>query len=192
MRPSRVWYLAYGSNVNPDRFRLYLEGGTTEAGARDRTPPARSVFVRVPVRLRFALESTRWNGGGVAFVSPSDDAERWAWARAWDITAEQFEDVFAQENRGSIGTELPWQALLAATSLDVGERWYRRILRFDLAELEALAPGQPAMTFTWASEAPLNPPGPEYRGTIARGLADHPELDAEAIDAYLDASTLAP
>lgn len=180
-----MWYLAYGSNVNPERLRLYLEGGVTEPGARDSTAPVRSAWRQLPFRLTFGLESQRWSGGGVAFVFPDRSGQ--AWFRAWDLTAEQFEDVFAQENRLAVGTPLPWEELLAAPDqLDVGGRWYGRVFRVDDIGLDA-----PAFTFSATEAMPANPPHEDYRGTIAAGLADHPLLADDAIEAYLDASSLA-
>jgi len=42
-----VWYACYGSNINTQRFMLYIEGGEgnvegtllNEDGARDKSPP---------------------------------------------------------------------------------------------------------------------------------------------------------
>lgn len=178
-----MWYLAYGSNVNPERFRLYLEGGVTEPGARDATPPAANGWFELPFRLNFALESQRWSGGGVAFVHPS--TEHTAWFRGWNITAEQFEDVFAQENRRAVGSPLPWDELAEADHVDVGESWYRRVY-----PLQGLGLAEPAFTFTTIDELASNPPHEDYRSTIAGGMADHPDLTTAAIEAYLDASIL--
>ena len=178
-----MWYLAYGSNINPERFRLYLEGGITEPGARDATPPVDDAWFELPFGLNFALESQRWSGGGVAFVHPS--ADRTAWFRGWNVTAEQFEDVFAQENRLPVGTSLPWDELADADHVDVGDRWYRRIF-----PLRGLGLDEPAFTFTTVDELASNPPHHDYRSTIATGMAAHPDLDAAAVEAYLDGSIL--
>ena len=180
-----MWYLAYGSNVNPARFRKYLEGGETEPGARDPSPPTESRWFQLGFRLAFAGESRRWNGGGVAFAHP--DERHTAWFRGWCISGEQFEDVFAQENRLPVGTELPWPDLHQAVAhLDVGESWYRRIHIVTEPHVDV---DHPALTFSSPVVRPHNPPGPEYRKTIAEGLADHPELDEAGIEAYLGASS---
>src|SRR5699024_8552798 len=71
--PSAVWYVSYGSNMDPRRLRSYLEGGcppggnADHPGARDGTPPADSAGVTLPGRLYFAGRSRVWGGGGVAF-----------------------------------------------------------------------------------------------------------------------------
>ena len=176
-----MWYLAYGSNVNPARFRRYLEGSPKEPGARDSSPPIASRWFRLNFRLSFAGESKKW-GGGVAFAHPHDDHH--TWFRGWNITGQQFEDVWAQENRLPVGTELPWHHLRheSTTHLDVGERWYRRIHVVNQPHVDV---DEPAMTFSSHEVRPHNPPAPAYRDTIAEGLADHPELDEHAIESYL-------
>jgi hypothetical protein len=100
-----VWYVSYGSNMSTARLAVYLEGGTppggnrTNPGARDSSPPRRSVPVDLPGALYFAGESRQW-GGGVAFYD--HDAQEPGQggptaARAYLVTAEQFADVAAQE-----------------------------------------------------------------------------------------------
>lgn len=177
--PKRVWYVAYGSNVNEQRFLRYLNGDSDHVGARDSTPPVASHWTTAPLHLRFAGESQRW-GGGVCFVDPDPDAT--AFVRAWDITAEQFEDVCAQENRRSIGEPFDWAAVMAGPTV-IGSSWYAQILPVELPFASA---EQPALTFTWTTRFPLNAPSPTYRDTIASGLADHPDLSPEQIATYLD------
>lgn len=186
MGPGRVWYVAYGSNVNRDRFTAYLNE------ARDPTPPSADRFAQVPLRLCFGNRSTRWKGGGVCFVFPDPDSR--CWVRAWNITAEQFEDVFAQENRLAIASPIDWAAVAALAPvpdghLDIGTSWYRRILRLAPGELGLPADSDVALTFTSARPIELNPPHGDYRSTIATGLADHGDLDPEEIDAYLNDAT---
>lgn len=181
-KPERVWYVAYGSNVNEQRFLRYLNGDENHVGARDDTPPARSIWTTAPLQLRFAGESQRW-GGGVCFVDPDPAAV--AYVRAWDITSEQFEDVFAQENRRTIGEQFDWEAVQAGPTV-IGQSWYAQVLPLDMADLPA---NDLALTFTWTTRFPLNAPAPAYRDTIASGLADHPNLTPATINSYLDTST---
>jgi hypothetical protein len=100
-----VWYVSYGSNMSADRLAVYLEGGVPAGGnrmnpgARDSSPPRRSVPVDLPGALYFAGQSRQW-GGGVAFYD--HDAQDAGWggptaARAYLVTAAQFADVAAQE-----------------------------------------------------------------------------------------------
>lgn len=183
MQPTRVWYLAYGSNINAARFLRYLQGGPPEPGARDATPPLSSAWTTVPHRLMFGLESKRWNGGGVAFLDTAEaGSAASAIVRAWDITTEQFEDVCAQENRTDVGTPLDWAALAKGpVTLDHASP-YRYVLP---VAVDGLPIDQPAITFTSPEPIPPNPPGETYLNTIRAGLADHPDLNAEAVDAYL-------
>lgn len=185
MRPDRVWYLAYGSNVNEARFLRYLQGGPPEPGARDATPAARSAWCQVPYRLTFGLESQRWDGGGVAFLDASEvRADEPTTVRAWDITSEQFEDVCMQENRGVVGTALDWQALAAGPVNLAGSSWYRHVLPVGGLDLPV---DQPALTFTSPVAVPANPAHDSYLNTIRSGLAEHPGLSSDDIDSYLQA-----
>ncbi|SDC48873.1 hypothetical protein SAMN05444580_10120 [Rhodococcus tukisamuensis] len=95
-----IWYVSYGSNMSIDRLGCYLRGGRpaggrrTQPGARDGRAPRESAPVLVPGRVFFAGRSRVW-GGGRAFYDP-DEAGRVA-ARAYLLTAEQFDDVRSQE-----------------------------------------------------------------------------------------------
>lgn len=70
-----VWYCCYGSNLNHDRFNVYIHGGTPKnschrhIGCRNRSAPIRDTFHTLHhVELLFAKESTSWGGGGAAFI----------------------------------------------------------------------------------------------------------------------------
>jgi len=181
--------LAYGSNVDPARFAKYLQGGETEPGARDATPPIADRWFDLLFRLDFAGASQRWSGGGVAFVHP--DQRHRTWFRGWHITAEQFEDVFAQENRLPVGTGLPWDDFGPEQHIDVGTGWYRRIHL--LGEISAIfGLDDDCLTFTSAEVMPFNPPHGDYANTIRQGLRDHPDLNEAEIDAYLTTHTSRP
>jgi hypothetical protein len=101
---SAVWYVSYGSNMSADRLACYIEGGRppggsrANPGARDRTPPVRSVPVDLPGRLYFAGDSPQW-GGGVAFYdhAATSDAAAGTAARGYLVTAGQLADIAAQE-----------------------------------------------------------------------------------------------
>lgn len=180
-KPERVWYVAYGSNIDRARFLRYLQGDDDHTGARDTTPPAEGRFAIAPLQLHFAGKSQRW-GGGVCFVDPDPTAT--AYVRAWDITAEQFEDVFAQENRGEVGTALPWEAM-AQGPTEAGGRWYGLVVPVDLP---FSSDEHPAYTFTWTTRFDRNPPSAAYRETIERGLINHPDLPQPALAHYLNAA----
>src|SRR3954471_23827042 len=82
------------------RLACYVEGGRlpggarVNPGARDTTPPRRSVPVDLTGTTYFAGESPQW-GGGVAFYD-HDEPGRTA-ARAYLVTAGQLSDIAAQE-----------------------------------------------------------------------------------------------
>lgn len=96
-----VWYVSYGSNMASERLGTYLSGGVPRGGsrhhpgARDGTPPRRSVPVDLPGALYFSGDSGQW-GGGVAFYDHDAEGGPTA-ARAYLVTAQQFTDVAAQE-----------------------------------------------------------------------------------------------
>ena len=100
-REGDVWYVSYGSNMSEARLAAYLEGGVppggrrANPGARDASPPRRSVPVDLPGALYFAGDSPQWHGG-VAFYD-HDAACGPTAARAYLITAHQFADIAAQE-----------------------------------------------------------------------------------------------
>lgn len=85
---SKVWYVAYGSNMCAERLGRYL------AGARDSTGPREWLPVTLPGTVYFAGESLVW-GGGRAYYDPT--AQGTAPARAYLLGGEQFDYVKAQE-----------------------------------------------------------------------------------------------
>ncbi|MFJ8431119.1 histone deacetylase [Kitasatospora sp. NPDC094019] len=171
-RDDPVWYAAYGSNMHTERLACYLIGGRPADGAReypgcrDGRPPGRSVPVRLPGSLYFALESRVW-GGGMAFYDPHGPGT--APARAHLLTAGQFSDIAAQEMGGGPGTDLDLGTVLRTGRDPQGPGRYRTLLC--LGTLDDL----PVLTFTapWAlAEAELNAPRARYLRTVAAGLAD--------------------
>ncbi len=193
-----VWYAAYGSNLLAARFAVYLAGGpvphrptpSVQAGARDPSPPRADRRVELPHELVFAGASPGWGGGGVAFLDPrpqGPEAEP-TLGRRWLITAEQFEDVFRQENGMAVpgsdahpgsgpggraevgdGPLFDLDELAPGRHLDVADRWYGRVLR--LADGDD---GRPVATFTTAD--PGHPPPaaahPSYLRTVGLGLIE--------------------
>jgi hypothetical protein len=158
-----VWYAAYGSNLDADRFACYLRGGTPRGstvanpGARDPSPPRERRALFLPGRVYFARWAERWGGGGVAFYDP--EAEGPAAARAYLVTTDQFDDVAAQEGP-----------------------WYARHL--DLGELE----GRPLRSFTAAwgrADVVATAPHEPYLRTVACGLVDAHGWTPEEAAAYL-------
>lgn len=183
-RPTLLWYAAYGSNLDADRFRCYLHGGCppgatrTCPGAREPADPLDDRPFRMPGQLVFAWESPAW-GGGIAF----HDAERpgEVLARAYLLTARQLSDVLEQEMRRRPGADHDLTQLLVDGRHEIGPGRYET-LRV-VGELE----GRPVVTFgcTDPGSLGLRPPAPAYVATIERGLrAVHGLTDPE-MSAYL-------
>ncbi len=187
MTDDLVWYAAYGSNLLRARFAAYVEGGVfpgTDAehrGARDRTPPRDDRRLDVPHPLFFAREESRWGRGGVAFVEPLPATGPATIARAYLVTAGQFEDVVAQENGWPAARPLPFGDIVTTGAVSCGEGWY------DLALHVGQLDGHPVLTFTSSapeSALPRHPPAPAYLDTICRGLYELGLTEDEVV-AYL-------
>lgn len=195
-----VWYVSYGSNACRERLDCYLRGGRApgarrvQPGARDRRPPARSVAVHLPGRLRFAGRSRTW-GGGMAFYDPHPGCDPHpgavaqtgrVLARAHLPTAQQLADVLVQEmhrDPAAVDLRLGLVDLVPHRPVAVGPGRYETVLR--LADVDGL----PAVTLTapdGGRSLPPNPPSPSYRAVLRAGLAEGHGLDAAGADAYLD------
>ena len=144
--PEHVWYAGYGSNLHPDRFRCYLQGGAVQgmvraaAGSRDRSAWSAQTTGTLPGALRFAGTFTTWgtgtSEGGAAFLELQDDAERppqvpdeagpfAVHAVAYRISPLQLVDVLLQES-GRDPT--------SASGTDVHAAVEQEVLRFLLDE----------------------------------------------------------
>ena len=86
---TRIWYVAYGSNLLAARFACYLSGGRP-AGCAAHLPrlpgpaarPAGTSESSPAGQLAFAGSSSVW-GGGLAFLRPRRGAERRRPAPTW-------------------------------------------------------------------------------------------------------------
>lgn len=180
----RLWYVAYGSNLCSNRFRVYLEGGLPEGAARDHpgsrntAAPARREAVLIPGGIRFVATSSVW-GGGMAIYDP--DADGTVAGRAYLITAEQFVDVLAQEMRTDPGTDVDLAPVYENGWHSIGHGHYQTLAH--LGERDGL----PMLTFTSGGPAdhPVNPPSASYLRTIAAGLREAYGWPAKRIGGYL-------
>jgi hypothetical protein len=184
--PDTVWYAAYGSNLDPDRFRCYLVGGCppgaarTYPGAREPGEPLDDRPFRMDGRVAFAWRSPTW-GGGVAFHEPKADGE--TLARAYLVTAAQFADVLEQEMGREPGVDHDLDEVLAGGRQAVGPG------RYETVHLVGELDGRPVLTFSSPDVEPLGlrSPAPAYVATMARGLRDaHALEDVEIADYLLD------
>lgn len=185
---SLVWYVAYGSNLERERFGCYLEGGVPAGGAReyagcdDPTGPRDDVAVELPGRLVFGAVSTVW-GGGMAFYDP--EGRRHVAGRGYLLTRGQLADVVAQEMRREPAG--PFADRLASVLdevdgvLALGPGRYETVVR--LGDLH----GHPAFTATCVDVDVLEPraPSPPYLRTIAAGLRSAHGWDAQQVADYL-------
>ena len=131
------------------RLACYLTGGCppggrlSHRGARDATLPTRSLAFTLPGRVFFAGESRVW-GGGRAFYDPEVPGP--TPARAYLVTAEQFDDIREQE-----------------------PPVYDRLLEVGVRD------GHPMLTFTSAHgshDVAPTAPAKEYLRTIGEGVAE--------------------
>ena len=186
---SYVWYAGFGSNLSGERLSKYLQGGSAqgasraERGARDPALPTHSERFVTQHQLYFALESTKWGGGGVAFLSPEPTANSLLNARCHlhRITSEQFGDVYAQENRQPGPITLDFDLLEIGSPLDLLDTVYGRVLMLDTH-----SNGEPIVTFTSAVGLQPNPPSEAYLNVVRSGLKEAFALDERAIADYLD------
>ncbi|MDD4081108.1 MAG: gamma-glutamylcyclotransferase [Eubacteriales bacterium] len=85
-----LWYACYGSNINYERFMLYIQG------CDDKTPPKETRPYVLPHRLYFGGRSRTW-AGPVAFISTLHDENARTLGRVYRITAAQFDQIRDKE-----------------------------------------------------------------------------------------------
>jgi len=185
-----LWYASYGSNLLYGRFLCYISGGVAPGsthnnpGARDQSLPTDKKPYEIDRQLYFAERSEAWHNLGVAFIEIAPKPQRRALGRIYRITREQFEDVFAQENRAPVGRLADtFPSLERGESRIVSDSWYGRLIHLD--DLD----GEPVYTFTRRSDAPPSRrlrPSKEYLATIIAGLIEtNPTMSGEEIIDYL-------
>jgi tetratricopeptide (TPR) repeat protein len=182
-----VWYASYGSNLCSRRFMSYLEGGQPDGasgshpGCRDKTPPKDDQPVKISYPLYFAKQSSRWDGGGVAFIGFKKEETEATLGRMYLITEQQFIDVVSQENDGA-SISIDFQKARQQGSMVFHESWYGKIVY--LGEQD----GFPIYTFTSgkniALETPVAP-SPQYLQYIISGLKEVYPVTDEDIVKYL-------
>ncbi len=190
MTAGQVWYVSYGSNMAAARLACYLEGGSpyggsrANPGARDATPPERSVAVDLPGTTYFAGDSPQW-GGGVAFYD--HDEPGWAAARAYLVTAGQLADIAAQEMYRIPVDGDPLEEVVLSPFDGGRHTWGPG--RYETLVAVGERDGFPLLTFTsphGAAAAERSRPAPAYLETMAIGLRESRDWDEEQISAYLD------
>jgi hypothetical protein len=178
-----IWYAAYGSNLDPARFDVYLYGGRPDGGNRDYPGIRDAAAARqtrptvLPGDVVFGWESPTW-GGGVAFFDAEASGE--VPATAYLLTRRQFSDVVDQEMWRHPGSDHDFAEVLSAGRSALGPGRYETVHR--VGDLD----GHPVLTFTADVLPALNAPSGAYLATMVRGLrAVHGLSDDEIADLLL-------
>lgn len=107
-RPNLIWYVGYGSNLSQSRMLNYIEGtvpgglSSKQEGCRDNQSPKRTVGLEIQGKMHFAGRTSRWGGGGSAYIDRDPRAR--SLAKGFLITMEQLDDIVAQENGREVGS----------------------------------------------------------------------------------------
>jgi hypothetical protein len=190
-RDGDVWYVSYGSNMSSARLGAYLAGGVppggsrANPGARDGTPPRRSVPVDLPGALYFAGESPQW-GGGVAFYDHDADGGPTA-ARGYLVTAAQLADIAAQEMYRVPQEDDPLEEVVVQ-GIDGGRQHVGPGRYETLVEVGRLD-GAPMLLFTsphGIDHVEHTRPSPSYVAMLATGLKESRGWDDDQVVAYVD------
>jgi hypothetical protein len=161
-----VWYVGYGSNILEERFTCYIEGGQFRlggkplTGCRDKSPPVGAEKILVPHEMYFAGNSRWWKGGGTALLdsTPTDRESEFARGRIWKITTEQFQEVWAQEGKGTHDFKI---------------------------SLGLHADGCEIVAFTSTRKLSSSRPSADYIQTVALGLRETFAMNSEQVIDYL-------
>ena len=147
----RVWYAAYGSNLQAKRFGCYIAGGTcsengkTYSGCKDPSLWTDSYVEHYPGRMYFGSSSASWNGKGVAFYDPNLYSATGTVMRLYNISLQQFLDVQKQEGASA--------------------QWYGRTVYLGLGKN-----GLPVYTITSKAPHEKNEPDEAYLSLIRDAL----------------------
>ncbi len=177
-----AWYAAYGSNLNADRFLLYLRGGRPadgqrrHPGARDRRTPSAQVVASVPGVMGFAGRSLRWSGGTSVL---HHEAPGRSIARLWLLTEGQVADVAAQECALAPGElDVDVDEVVARRTVVVSSRRYGRLVHLGQRD------GLPILTMTSPRFPGPAQPGDDYLSIVRAGLVEC-GLSPHEAEAYL-------
>lgn len=140
-----VWYGCYGSNINYDRFMLYIKGDnsgiySSSEGCEDKSEPLESKKYIYNCPIYFVGESKRWTGG-MAFLDYMNDGK--SYGRIYKIKMSQFKSVLKQEGK-----------------------------LYDAIVLAGYEDNLPVLTFTSSKKLDeiLNEPSDRYIDVIKKGL----------------------
>ena len=156
-RNQYIWYACYGSNINYDRFMLYINGGkyATKKGCSDKSRPLEFKKYIFKHPIYFAGESKNWTGG-MAFLDYKKIGK--CYGKIYKIKLSQFIEIYEQENK-----------------------LYNHVLLLDYID------DIPVLTFTSRIRLNnlLNNPSSRYIQIIVKGLKDlNYNLTKNQIDNY--------
>lgn len=182
---AEVWYLAYGSNLLPEKLARYLGGAVSRAARPQRT-------LTIPRRLYFAGMSMRWTGG-VAFIDRYDDPAQVTHVRAYRVTGAEFAALFAGENvsgatlpddLAALGIEPGGHAVIPMPGDEIDGEYASVSGKYSVVARLADLDGLPCYTITTARNLARRAPDPAYVRVILAGLDGI--IDGEPARAYLD------
>jgi len=188
-----IWYACYGSNMDFNRFLLYLQGGslmingqikTYRACQGDTHAPRSSEPYLLQRRFYFAKQSGTWNGHGVGFISTKADRRSVTFARLYLISTLQFSHLFAVEN-GRLSSAIDFTLFQNNNYQDFDYNFYNRII-----QINSNYQGYPISTFTNKELLPINSPMDEYIRLISNGIKLTHNLSNQEIASYFKKSKI--
>jgi|HubBroStandDraft_1064217.scaffolds.fasta_scaffold95054_2 hypothetical protein len=179
-----VWYVSYGSVMDDERLRAYMEGSAGPEGVIvppmvDRRRPIDHANVTLPYALYFGGWFRAWGGTASVFIDP--DVAGGTPARAYLLRWGQFVELYQRENHVADVPLRYFPDMRAALAGNVSVRGapYGRIVPLDAVD------GTPALTFTSAVPQRLGQPARTYLHYIARGFrVAYPDVPAEEVAVY--------
>ena len=145
-----VWYAAYGSNLNRDRFANYIKGGVYPLmgkycdGCTDKSKWVKEIEHCYPGEMYYGNASSSWEGKGVAFYDRN--GMRMVPMRLYKIKRQQLYEIQGYEGSSAI--------------------WYGRLLCLDVVD------DCPVYTLTSEERRPYNAPCRKYRKLIENELKE--------------------
>ena len=199
-----VWYVAYGSNLNTERFLKYMNISRHQED-KFTEDEIESVSVEVPHGIYFA-KSGRWGSGGICFLDVDNKEAQSNVFRAYRMTIEQYWSLLCQEN-GRRSMYVDWKAVetdrisYPSSMKNYYSRttsgMYSRIVNLGtingeialtmtnsesyVSQLNKLKDGMP---WQYAQFGMLNPPSHEYLSVINEGAEQTAQLDRAKIKPF--------
>ncbi|MGL5540453.1 MAG: gamma-glutamylcyclotransferase family protein [Erysipelotrichaceae bacterium] len=148
-----VWYATYGSNLCSARLDDYIDQTTSQ------NPYLQGRTIVLPYTLYFAMNSTKWDNKGVAFLDVNQEGTTYGVMYLMEV--KQFEEIQVKEGKG----------------------WYNKVHQVGTDEN-----GIAIMTLTHDVRLRKTQPSDTYLTVIGMGLKEHYAFSNEKISAYLECS----